>query len=137
MNFVTTTSPNFGSGMISRFSALWRRDMSDLVLDLQNCGLLRPLRAVLGTALLAVLHALGVEDTAQDVVADAGKVLHAAAADHDHGVLLKVVAFARDVADHLVAVGETDLGDLAERRVRLLRGRGVDAGAHATLLRAG
>src|SRR5215216_4554298 len=29
MNLVTTTSPNFGSGMISRFSALWRRDMRD------------------------------------------------------------------------------------------------------------
>jgi hypothetical protein len=28
MNLVTTISPNFGSGMISRFSALWRRDMS-------------------------------------------------------------------------------------------------------------
>ena len=31
MNLVTTMSPNFGSGMISRFSALWRRDMIPLV----------------------------------------------------------------------------------------------------------
>jgi hypothetical protein len=28
MNFVTTTLPNFGSGRISRLSALWRRDIS-------------------------------------------------------------------------------------------------------------
>jgi hypothetical protein len=28
MNFVTTTFPNFGSGRISRLSALWRRDIS-------------------------------------------------------------------------------------------------------------
>src|ERR1700675_560945 len=27
MNFVTTTLPNFGSGRISRLSALWRRDI--------------------------------------------------------------------------------------------------------------
>src|SRR5262249_2787880 len=51
-------------------------------------------------------------------------------------VLLQIMALARDVADHLEAVGEADLGDLAQRRVRLLRRRGVDAGAHAALLRA-
>src|SRR3546814_13711827 len=45
------------------------------------------------------------------------------------------MAFAWDVADHFALVGETHLGDLAKRRVRLLRGRGVDARAHATLLR--
>src|SRR2546423_12910611 len=27
MNFDTTRFPNFGSGLISRFSALWRRDI--------------------------------------------------------------------------------------------------------------
>src|ERR1700742_4083639 len=27
MNFESTTLPNFGSGLISRFSALWRRDI--------------------------------------------------------------------------------------------------------------
>nr|GFD59515.1 hypothetical protein [Tanacetum cinerariifolium] len=32
-------------------------------------------------------------------------------------------------------VGQADLGHLAQRRVRLLRGRGVDAGADAALLR--
>src|ERR1700728_329976 len=129
MNFVTTTFPNFGSGWISRFSALWRRDISKL-------QLLRPFRAVLGTALLAVLDALGIEHAAQDVVAHARQILDAAAADHHHRVLLQVMALARDVADHLEAVGETNLGDLAERRVRLLRRRRVDARADAALLRA-
>src|SRR4249919_698143 len=28
MNLLTTMLPNFGSGMISRFSAAWRRDMT-------------------------------------------------------------------------------------------------------------
>src|SRR5256885_10576484 len=98
-------------------------------------GSFRTLRAILRTALLAVLDALGIEDTAEDVVAHAGQVLDAAAADHDHRVLLKVMAFTRDVADHFEAVGQAHLGDLAKRRVRLLRRRGVDARADAALLR--
>src|SRR4051794_4589192 len=129
MNLVTTTSPYFGSGMISRFSALCRRDM--------RSSLLRPFRAVLRAALLSVLDALRVEHAAQHVVAHPGQVLDAAAADHDDRVLLKIVALARDVADHLVTVRQADLGDLPQRRVRLLRSGRVDARAHAPLLRAG
>src|SRR6476661_10271459 len=89
--------------------------------------LLRTLGAVLRTALLTVLDALGIEDAAEDVVAHAGQVLDAAAADHDHRMLLKVMTFTGDVADHFEAVGQTHLGNLATRRVRLLRGRGADA----------
>src|ERR1700704_3061493 len=96
---------------------------------------LRTLRAVLGTALLTVLDALGIEDAAENVVAHARQILDAAAADHDHGVFLKVVAFAGDVTDDFEAIGQAHLGDLAKRRVRLLRGRGVDARADAALLR--
>src|SRR3989344_4723820 len=99
-------------------------------------GLLRTLGAVVRTALLAVLDALGVQHAAQDVVAHARKVLDAAAADQDHRVLLQVVAFARDVAHRLDAGGQAHLGDLTQRRVRLLRGGGVDAGADAAALRA-
>src|SRR5262249_20115288 len=60
--------------------------------------------SVLRSPLLAVLHALGIKDAAQDVVAHAGQVLDAAAADHHHRVLLQIVTLARDVADHLEAV---------------------------------
>ncbi len=56
-------------------------------------------------------------------------------ADEDDGVLLEVVALARDVCGDLDAVDETDTGDLAQGRVRLLGGGREDAGAHATLLR--
>src|SRR2546423_14417513 len=98
-------------------------------------GSFRTLRAILRTALLAVLDALGIEVAAEDVVAHAGQVLDAAAADHDHRVLLKVMAFTRDVADHFEAVGQAHLGNLTKRRVRLLRGRGVDARANTALLR--
>src|ERR1035438_4059472 len=114
--------PNLGSGMTSRFSAAWRRDMA-------RFRLFGTLGAVLRTALLAVLDALGIKHAAQDVVAHARQILHAAAANHHHRMFLEIVPLARDVADYLEAVGQAHLGDLAQRRVRLLRRRGVDARA--------
>src|SRR5919202_762702 len=93
------------------------------------------LRAVPAASLLAVADALGVQRAADDLVPDAGQVLHTAAAHEHHRVLLQVVADARDVGGHLDAAGEADAGDLAQRRVRLLgRGR-VDARAHTAALR--
>src|SRR5688572_18645639 len=76
-------------------------------------GRLRRFGAIFGATLLAVLHALRVERTAHDVVAHAGKVLDASAADQHHRVLLEVMALAADIADHLEAVGEADFGHLA------------------------
>src|SRR6188472_2149120 len=143
MNFERTTSPNFGSGRISRFSGRRRRAIG-YFLSLQPvrntsgaycCRLLGTLGAVLGPRLLAVLDALGVEDAAKHVVANARKVADTAAAYQHDAVLLEVVAFARDVADDFALVGQANLGDLAKRRVRLLRGRRIDAGADAALLR--
>src|SRR6478609_11523941 len=92
------------------------------------------LRAVTAAGLLAVLHALGVERAADDLVADTGKVLHPAAADEHDGVLLEVVAHARDVRRDLDAAGQAHAGDLAQSGVRLLRGGGVDAGADTASL---
>src|ERR1700749_2643530 len=95
-----------------------------------------PLGAVLRTALLAVLDALRVEHAAQDVIAHARQILDAAAADHDDRVFLQVMAFARDITDDFEAIGQTHLGDLTQRGVRLFRRRRIDARANATLLRA-
>src|SRR6185369_2574062 len=143
MNFDSTRSPNFGSGRISRFSGRRRRDMGysflfSLVRNLSgaySCGLLGTLGAVLGAGLPAVLDTLRIEDSAKDVIAHARKVAHTPAADQHHAVFLEVVALTRNVADHFALVGQADLGDLAERRVRLLRGRRIDTGANAALLR--
>src|SRR6476469_1308244 len=145
MNLERTISPNFGSGRISRFSGRRRRDIGKFlslqpIRDLHlpgaySRGLLRTLGAVLRTALLAILDALGVEDTAEHVIAHARKVADTAATDQHDAVLLEVVALARDVADDFALVGQADLGYLAKRRVRLLRGRRIDAGADAALLR--
>src|SRR5690349_16552593 len=127
MNLDRTMSPNFGSGRISRFSGRRRRDIGYI-------PLLRTLGAIFGAALATVLDTLGIENAAQDVVTHAGKVAHTTAADQHHRVLLKIMAFAGNIADHFALVGEPHLGDLAKRRVRLLRGRGVNAGADAALL---
>src|SRR5919107_2709952 len=102
---------------------------------LRGISALLLLRAVSAPRLLAVLDALGVERAADDLVADAGEVLHPAAADEHDRVLLEVVADTGDVRRHLDAAGEPHTSHLAERRVRLLgRGR-VDARADPPPLR--
>src|SRR5688572_19741404 len=103
---------------------------------LRGISALLLLGAVAAAGLLAVLHALGVQRASDDLVADAGEILHPAAAHEHDRVLLQVVADARDVRRDLDATGEPDTGDLAQRGVRLLRGGGVDAGAHPPALRA-
>src|SRR3954453_21727555 len=93
------------------------------------------LRAVPAASLLAVADALGVQRAADDLVAHAREVLHTTAAHEHHRMLLEVVADTGDVGGDLDATRETDAGDLAQRRVRLLRRRRVDAGAHTAALR--
>src|SRR5699024_296637 len=99
----------------------------------------RLLGAVLGTALVALYvtadtDALGVERTANDVVTHTREVLDTTAADEHHRVLLQVVLLARDVRGDFLAAGEADTSDLAESRVRLLRGLGLDGSADPTAL---
>src|SRR5262245_7633768 len=150
MNFVTMRSAYFGSDSTSlRLTSPLRgmrmqprppdgRDTGRLARartsGAQPSGLLGSLGSVLRAALATVLDADGVERPADDVVADARKVLHAATPDEHHRVLLEVVADAGDVGRDLDAVRQPDAGDLAERRVRLLRGGRVDARADTALL---
>src|SRR6476659_4360894 len=121
----TSCDPKTGSMSMGRFGAGPLRGISALLL----------LGAVSAASLLAVLHALGVERAANDLVADTGKVLHTTAADEHDRVLLEVVAHARDVSGDLDAAAQAHAGDLAKGGVRLLGGGGVDARADATALR--
>src|SRR5918994_3207846 len=97
---------------------------------LRGISALLLLRAVAAAGLLAVLHALGVERAADDLVADAGEVLHPAAANEHHRVLLQVVTHPRDVGGDLDPRGQPDTRDLPQRGVRLLRSGGVHTRAH-------
>src|SRR3954465_8462848 len=86
------------------------------------------LDAVERATLLAVGDTGGVERPANDLVPDTREVLDAAAAHQHDRVLLEVVPLTGDVAGHLEPVREPHTGDLAKRRVRLLRGDGRYAG---------
>src|SRR5512144_1165146 len=132
VNLLMTRSAYFGSGRISRFSAARLRD---ICLAPSSDVLLRPLGAVLRAALPPSRDTLRIKRAADDVVAHAGQILHASAPDQHDRVLLKIVTLAGNVARHLVAVGQTYAGHLAQRRVRLLRRRRIDAGADTALLR--
>src|ERR1700761_472876 len=94
-SWVTSGEPYTGSEISGRFGAGPLRGMSALLL----------LRAVTTTGLLAVLHTLGVERAADDLVANARQVLHPAATHEHHRVLLQVVALAGDVSRHLNLAG--------------------------------
>src|SRR5690349_10644817 len=114
------------SGSTGRICAAARRGIRLLLLH-----------AVLRAGLLAVADAGGVERATDDLVADARKILDSAATDEDDGVLLKVVPLTGDVGGDLDATADAHAGDLAQRRVRLLRRGGVDAGADTPPLRRG
>ena len=92
------------------------------------------LGAVLGTALHTAGNALGVQSTADDVITHTRQVLDTAASDHNDRVLLQVMTDAGDIAPNLHAIGQTDTGDLAQRRIRLLGGHGLDRCADTALL---
>ncbi len=103
---------------------------------LLGCTGLGTLGSVFGATLCAVLDTCGIESAADDVVTHTGKVLYTAATNEDDGVLLQIVALARDVGVDFLAVGKTDTGYFAHSRVRLLGGRRVHTDAHAATLGA-
>src|SRR5262249_33761573 len=118
MNFCTNSLPNTESG------GTWRRSTNPLrgIFEaLLLRGGLGPLGTVLRAPLLAVLYAGSVERAADDVIPHAGQVLHAAASHEHNGVLLEVVADARNVGGHLNTVCQPSARHLAQRRVWLLR----------------
>src|SRR3546814_18446746 len=84
--------------------------------------LLRTLRAVLRTALLTVLDALGIKDTAPHVITHAGKVAHTSATEQHNTVFLKVMAFPGHLAIDFDIIGQTDL-KTEESRVGKKSGR--------------
>src|SRR3989442_13297133 len=94
-------------------------------------GLLRAaLRAVARARLLAVADAARVQRASDDLVPNAWKVLHPASSHEHDGVLLEVVADARDVGRDLDARGQADPSDLAKGGVRLLVGYRENARAY-------
>src|SRR5689334_14020361 len=99
--------------------------------------LLAFLGAILTAAALTAVNTEGVKGAAHNVISNTRKIANATAANQHDAVFLQVVLFAGDVGGDFLAVAQTNAGDLAKRRVRLLRSHRLDLQAHATLLRAG
>ena len=100
-------------------------------------ALFRALCAVLGTGLLSLGDACGIERAADDVVTNAGEIAHAAAADQNGTVLVQVMTLAGNVHGTFLLVRQAYSRDLAERGVRLFGRRGGNGEAYTPLLRAG
>src|SRR5882724_9080773 len=101
-----------------------------------NCYLLlRPLRSVLGAALLTASDAGSIQRAPNHVITHAGQVLHTATADQNNRVLLQVVSDAGNIRGYFNAIRQTNAGDFAQGRIRLLGRLGINAGTHAAALR--
>jgi len=124
MIWVTSNELYMGSGISSLRGAAPRRGISGLLLG-----------AVAATSLLAIIYRRRVERATNDFVAHAWKVLNPPASDKNNGVLLKVVAFARDVGGDLDARRKANTRYATQSRVRLLGSHGEHARANTTALR--
>src|SRR5919106_2200951 len=99
-----------------------------------NSSLLRTLRPIFGPSLAPVLHTSGVQGPTNHMIADAGEILDASAADQDDRMFLEVVPDTRNIRGHLDAIREADTGHLAQRRIGFFWRRGVYPHAHPSLL---
>ncbi len=100
----------------------------------RRLGLLYP---VLTTALLTVLHALGIKLTTNDVVLHAWKVFYATSTHEHYTMLLEVVAFTWDVGPSLLSVRKAHTGNLTLSGVWLLWCGGGDLHAYTALKGSG
>ena len=83
----------------------------------------------------ALFNSLGIQHSSYDMVPDPYQVLDPASSYHDHGVFLKIVAFARNVASDFCTIGQANAGDLAQSGVRFLWSGGRDLDAYASFER--
>ena len=90
--------------------------------------------AIQRTAAPSLGDACGIQSAADDVIADAGKVLDPAAADEHGRVFLKVVTFAGNVDRTFLLVGEPYPGNLTDSRVGLFGRGGRNRNADSALL---
>src|SRR3990170_2624501 len=92
------------------------------------CSVLRP-------RLPSVLDTNRIQLSSYDVVPHAGEVLDPASPNQHDGMFLEVVPLARNIDGDLDTVCKPHPGDLPQRGIGLLRGRGVHPEAYPPLLR--
>src|SRR5215468_5234896 len=103
--------------------------------DARKMRSLGSLRSVLRSSLLPISNSDRIKRSANHVVTYTGQILYASATDQYNGVLLQVVANARDISRNLDSIRQTHARDFPQRRVRLLRGLRIHTSANSALLR--
>ena len=94
------------------------------------------LGSIFGTPVVPTIHSAGIEGSSNDVITAPRQIFYTPAPDEHDGVLLEVMTLTRNVGGDFDIVCEPHSSNLAERRVRLLGGRGVDPGTYTAFLRA-
>jgi len=96
-----------------------------LLLTLGWCGccgaLLGPLGTILAAALRALIHAIGVQCAAHNVIAHTRQVFDTATAHQHHAVLLQLVAFARNISRHFNSISQSYASNFSQGGVWFLR----------------
>ena len=110
---------SFGKGFLphSRSTAKTPRPRSTATLNYQAA--LDALAPYLGTDCLRSLTPCSIQGTTNGVVTHTRQVLHTTTANQNNRVLLKVVAFTADVRNDFETIGQTNLANLTQSRVRL------------------
>jgi hypothetical protein len=103
--------------------------------QLENRFLLGAFGPIFRAPAITPLDAVRVQGSTHDVVAYPRQVLYTPATNQHHRVLLQVVPLARNVGRHLNTIGQTNTGNLAKGRVRLLGSSGFDLSADTSFLR--
>ena len=93
------------------------------------------LSTILRTTLSTAGNTGGIKSTTHDVITYTGKVLYTTATHQYDTVLLQVVSLSGDVRVNFLLISQTNTGYLTHSRIRLLRGRCVDADTDTTTLR--
>src|SRR5204862_6770491 len=98
-------------------------------------NLVRPLRSIRRSPLLAIGNPDRVECSANHVITHTRKIFYAATADQHNRVLLQVVPDTGNIGRDFNPVGQPHTRHFAQRRIRLLGGLRIHTGANSTLLR--
>jgi len=96
--------------------------------------LLWPFGTVLGTTLFTICNPECIESASNDMVSHTGKVLYTTTANEHNRVLLQIVPDPRNIGGNFYTVCQTDAGDFAQGRIRLLGRRRIYANTNSALL---
>lgn len=94
-----------------------------------------PLVSIQTSTSTATFNALRVINAAYNVITNTRQVFHTATTNKHDGMLLKIVAFSRNVGDNFHAIAKAHFGDLAQSGVRFFGCAGIYLSTHTSFKR--